>query len=77
MDMTLERFGLDKVDSDVKRRVMELLGESLADEAPLTPGQLAEIQRRTALLDADPTRVVSWEVALEAARARSRVRWGK
>ena len=80
MPMTLEQFGLDKLSGDEKRQVMELLDESLAAEAdmpPLTPAQIAELERRIALLDADPSRVVSWEVVRDASLARSRARWGK
>lgn len=80
MPMTLEQFGLDKLSDGEKRQVLALLDESLAAEAddfPLSPAQMLEIERRIALLDADPSRVVPWEVVRDAARARSRARWGK
>ena len=77
MPMTLEQFGLDKLSGDEKRQVMELLDESLAAEAdmpPLTPAQIAELERRVADYKANPHLTILWEQVRDGARERIKAR---
>jgi putative addiction module component (TIGR02574 family) len=68
MGMTLEQFGIDRLDPQQRCELIDLLWESLPHDTPFTPPawHLRELERRVAAADADPGAAESWE----AVRAR-------
>jgi len=73
MATTLQQFGLDVLSPEERLALAEALWESvhdLLDEMPVTPELRAELERRAALSDADPSRGIPWEVVRAEARAR-------
>ena len=61
----MQQLGLDKLSLDDRIALIEELEESIErdmeQELP-TEAQWAEIQRRIAASDADPSRLIPWEV---------------
>jgi putative addiction module component (TIGR02574 family) len=60
----LAAYGIDKMSRDERIALVQEIWDSLEndDEAPALPeSQKADLQRRVAELDADPTNVLTWE----------------
>ena len=71
--VTLEQFGLDRLTADERVVLAQALWDSVheaMENAPISPELEAELLRRVALSDADPSRGVPWEEVREAARKR-------
>lgn len=76
MSVSLQQFGLDSLSPEDRLVLAEALWESvfnMLDQEPLAPEVRAELERRAALSNADPSRGTPWETARAAARAR----WGR
>jgi putative addiction module component (TIGR02574 family) len=73
MSSMLQQFGLDALSPGDRLALAQALWDSVhdaLDEAPIAPEVRAELERRAALADADPSRGVPWEDVRAAARAR-------
>lgn len=73
MTPTLSELGLDQLDAEQQLAVAEQLWDSVAaklENEPLSRELRAELERRIALADADPSRGVPWETVRAEARAR-------
>jgi len=76
MTLTLEQFGLDKLTLDEKHALVGVLQESIEAEehnAPPDAELLAELDRRIAAADADPSLWKPFDEVVRVARAR----WGR
>lgn len=70
---TLQQLGLDALSTGERFALAQVLWDSVNDklsDEPVTSEVRAELERRAALADADPTRGTSWEAVRDAARAR-------
>lgn len=70
---TLEQFGLDALSLEDRLTLAQALWDSVyeaLDREPISPELRAELERRAALADADPSRGKPWETVRAAARAR-------
>jgi putative addiction module component (TIGR02574 family) len=73
MSPTLQQFGLDALSPSDRLALAQALWDSvhdIVDEAPIASEVRAELERRAALSDADPSRGIPWEAVRAAARAR-------
>lgn len=73
MSPMLQRFGLDALSPGDRFALAQALWDSVhdtLDEEPIAPAVRAELERRAALSDADPSRGTPWEDVRAAARAR-------
>ncbi|MBA4191575.1 MAG: hypothetical protein C0467_26650 [Planctomycetaceae bacterium] len=73
---TLQELGLDTLSPADRLALAEALWDSVHETQagePIDPAVRAELERRAALSEADPSRGVSWE----AVRAAARARWAK
>ena len=73
MPSLLQQFGLDNMSVNDRLALAEALWDSVHDSVqslPITPEVQAELERRAALADADPSRGIPWEAVRAAARAR-------
>ena len=73
MSLTLRQFGLDALSLGDRVALAQALWDSVHDaleQEPLAPEVRAELERRVALADADPSRGTPWEAVRAAARAR-------
>ena len=73
---TLQEFGLDALPAAERFALAQALWDSVndsLDELPIDPAVRAELERRAALADADPSRGTPWEEV----RAAARKRWQK
>ncbi len=73
MSPMLEQFGLDTLSAGDRLALAQALWDSVhetLDGEPIAPAVRAELERRVALSDADPSRGIPWEVVRAAARAR-------
>ena len=73
MSPMLERFGLDSLDVEDRLTLAQELWDSVHDHLdaePVPPAVRAELERRCALSDADPSRGTPWEAVRAAAQAR-------
>lgn len=63
MQLSLEQFGIDRLNSQERWELIGLLWDSLPDDAPFTPPiwHLRELERRIADADANPQAGESWE----------------
>lgn len=63
MQLSLEQFGIDRLNSQVCWELIGLLWDSLPDDAPFTPPtwHLQELERRIADADANPLAGEAWE----------------
>lgn len=69
----LQQFGLDSLSPEDRLALAQALWDSVhetLDEIPIAPEVRAELERRAALADADPSRGTPWEAVRAAARAR-------
>ncbi len=76
MSPTLQQLGLDALSLADRLVVAEALWDSVHEaqaSEPIHPAVRAELERRAALSDADPSRGTAWE----AVRAAARARWAK
>jgi putative addiction module component (TIGR02574 family) len=72
---TLQALGLDQLSLDDRLAVAEAIWDSVVREAetrPVTPAQLAELERRLADSIARPDAVTLWEQIKARALARAR-----
>ena len=73
MPPTLQELGVDTLSSEDRLALAQALWDSVHDDLedqPLAPALRAELERRVALADADPSRGVPWEAVRAAAKAR-------
>jgi putative addiction module component (TIGR02574 family) len=73
MSPTLQQFGLDALSLGDRFALAQALWDSIHDsleQQPIAPELRAELERRAALADADPSRGMPWEAVRAAARAR-------
>lgn len=68
MSLTLEQFGIDRLNAEERLELLRLLWDSLPENAVVPPPEwhLRELERRIAAADADPGAAEPWE----AVRAR-------
>jgi putative addiction module component (TIGR02574 family) len=71
MAPTLQELGIDTLSPDDRLELAEAIWESV-DREGIEPGLKAELERRLALADADPSRGTSWDEV----RDRSAMRRG-
>jgi putative addiction module component (TIGR02574 family) len=66
MSLTLEQFGIDRLNPQQRFELIGLIRDSLPDDAPFTPPDwhLRELERRVAAADADPGAAEPWEAVL-------------
>ena len=66
MSITLEQFGIDRLDSQQRCELIGFIWDSLPDDAPFTPPDwhLRELERRITAADADPCAAEPWETVL-------------
>jgi putative addiction module component (TIGR02574 family) len=66
MSLTLEQFGIDRLSPQERLELIELIWDSIPDDAPFTPPDwhLRELERRVAAADADPGAAEPWETVL-------------
>src|SRR5437868_15536431 len=64
MNLTLEQFGIDRLTPEQRYELIELIWDSLPDDAPFTPPDwhLRELEKRVANADANPGAGEPWEV---------------
>lgn len=75
MAPTIQELGLDRLSTEDRLAVADAIWDSAAREAetaPLSAGQLAELERRLADSIARPEAVTPWEVIKARALARAR-----
>ena len=75
MSPLLQQFGLNALGPEDRLALAQALWDSLhetLDEEPIAPELRAELERRAALSDANPSRGIPWEAARIAAKARWR-----
>ena len=73
---SLQQLGVDVLSSGDRFALAQALWDSVhgsLDAGPIAPEVRAELERRVALSDADPSRGVPWEEV----RAATRARWSK
>ena len=63
MDLTLEQFGIDRLSSQERLGLIQLIWDSLPEDAVIKPPaeHLRELERRIAAADADPSAVEAWD----------------
>lgn len=74
MSHLLQQFGLDTLSAEDRFALAQALWESIhetVEREPIAPEVRAELERRAALSDAEPSRGTPWEVV----RAEARARW--
>jgi putative addiction module component (TIGR02574 family) len=66
MDLTLEQFGIDRLNPQQRFELIGLIWDSLPSDIPFTPPDwhLRELERRIADADADPGAAETWETVL-------------
>ena len=73
MSPPLQQFGLDALSLSDRVPLAQALWDNVHDaleQEPIAPEVRAELERRVALADADPSRGTPWEAVRAAARAR-------
>jgi len=73
---SLQELGLDALSPADRLALAEALWDSVHEtqtSEQISPAVRAELERRAALSDAEPTRGVAWE----SVRAAARARWAK
>lgn len=63
MSLSLEQFGIDRLDPKEKFELIELIWGSIPDEQAFIPPEwhLRELERRVAAADANPDACEPWE----------------
>ena len=66
MSLTLEQFGIDRLNPQQRFELIGLIWDSLPADAPFTPPDwhLQELERRIADADANPGAAEPWETVL-------------
>ncbi len=66
MSITLEQFGIDRLNPQQRYELIDLLWDSLPESASFVPPawHLAELERRIDAADANPDAAEPWEVVL-------------
>ena len=66
MSMTLEQFGIDRLDPRQRLELIDLIWDSIPDNEPFIPPawHLTELERRVTAADADPGATEPWETLL-------------
>ena len=66
MALTLEQFGIERLNPQQRHELISLLWDSLPEDAPFTPPDwhVRELERRIAAADADPGAAEPWEAVL-------------
>ncbi len=66
MGLTLEQFGIDRLNPQQRRELIDLIWDSLPEDMPfaLPAWHLQELERRIAGADADPGAAEPWEDVL-------------
>lgn len=66
MPLTLEQFGIDRLDMPERMQLIELLWDSLPHDAPFSPPDwhIRELEKRVAFANANPANVEPWERVL-------------
>jgi putative addiction module component (TIGR02574 family) len=66
MSITLAQFGIDQLSTEQRVELIDLIWDSLPDDAPFIPPEshLRELERRIAAADADPQAAEPWETVL-------------
>ena len=66
MNMTLEQFGIDRLDPQQRCELIDLIWDSIPDDVPFMPpdSHLQELERRITAADADPSAIEPWETVL-------------
>ena len=66
MTVTLEQFGIDRLDTSARLQLIDLLWDSLPEDASYAPPgwHLRELEKRVAAADSDPTGGRPWEEVL-------------
>jgi len=66
MVMTLEQFGIDRLNPQQRFELIGLIWDSLPDDTSFTPPEwhVRELERRVAAADADPDAAEPWETVL-------------
>ncbi len=66
MSLTLEQFGIDRLNPEERCELIDLIWDSLPNDTPFTPPawHLLELKRRIALADANPNAAEPWEQVL-------------
>ena len=75
MSPTLQELGVDRLSVEDRLALAQQLWDSVAadlEREPLTAAQRAELERRVAAADANPSEGTPWEVIRAEARARRR-----
>jgi putative addiction module component (TIGR02574 family) len=78
MPVSMRDFGIDRLSDDDKIALALEIWDSLDEARPvqtLTPAESAELDRREAELDADPSKSLTWEqirVSVESERQAER-----
>ena len=73
MPPTLQQLGIDTLSPEDRFALAQALWDSVneyLDGQPISPTVRAELERRVALADADPSRGVPWDEVRAAAKAR-------
>ncbi len=63
MELTLEQFGIDRLSPQQRLGLIQLIWDSLPEDAGITPPaeHLRVLERRIAAADADPDAVEPWD----------------
>ena len=66
MSLTLEQFGIDRLDTSERLQLIDLLWDSIPEDAPFSPPEwhIRELEKRLAAADADPSAVEPWDSVL-------------
>lgn len=66
MAVTLEQFGIDRLDTTERLQLIDLLWDSLPEDAPFSPPEwhIRELERRIAAADTNPGANKPWEEVL-------------
>jgi putative addiction module component (TIGR02574 family) len=66
MGLTLEQFGIDRLSSEQRCELINLIWDSLPPDTPFAPPDwhLRELERRVAAADADPGAAEPWQQVL-------------
>ena len=70
MNLTLEQFGIDRLNPNQRLELIEILWDSLPVDVPFTPPDwhLRELEKRIASADANPEAAEPWETVLARLR---------
>jgi len=66
MSLTLEQFGIERLNPDQRLELIELIWDSLDEHTPYTPPDwhIKELERRIEAADANPGSGEPWETVL-------------